>query len=196
MRQLALGATRSPASMNGPIQALASPSQLLYQGEGLISADLIVNYRQIQAQKKSMNMKIGDFIPMNIKPSADSGYVMSLIADRSLSTLVNQPEIRDSTIGRTANRVEKTFQQEVSFGDKAKNQIEHKFNFEILAFQSLAQLKYQGLTNAAFLYKARTSAFAVEVFEKLPTARAEQLVLSHEVGAVDRLSRLSIRWDW
>lgn len=177
------------------VQALAAPSKLLYDGEVLISADLIDNYKRVQAERE--DMKVSDFIPTNMKPSRDSGYVMSVIADRSMNTILNQPQFRESSLGRTANKVEKSLNQEVTFGgDKAKNEIQHKLNFQVQAFQSQAQIKYEGFTNAAVLYRAVNSAVTFEVFDKLPTVRQQQVVLSHELRPDEKISRLSVRWDW
>jgi hypothetical protein len=188
------GVERAPATITRGVQALAAPSVLLYDGGKLISAELIENYRQVQREKKDLN--IGDFIPLNIAPSHDTGYVMSVIADKSLNTILNQPQFRESALGRTADKVEKNLKQEVSFGDRSKNEVQHKFNFQVQAFQTQAELKYSGLTNAAVLYRARSSTVAFELFEKLPTAQKQQVVLSHELRPEERVSQVSVRWDW
>lgn len=186
--------SRAPANVTRGVQALAAPSVLLYNGETLITADLIENYKRVQAEKETL--KVSDFIPLTISPSADSGYVMSAIADKSISTIMDQPQFRESTLGRTADTVEKNLVQEVAFGGEAENATQHKLNFQIQAFQSQARVKYSGLTNAALLYRARSSTFAFEIFEKLPYAQKQQLVLSHELRPQERVSNVSVRWDW
>lgn len=183
---------RDPASIARGVQALATPSRLLYNGETLISADLIENYQRVQSER--VHLSATDFIPLSLKPSDNSNYVMAAIADRTISTMLNRPEIRESTFGRAATKVEKNLKQEVVIGKSATNGIEHKLKFEVQAFQTQAQIRYEGLANAAVSYQARNSTVAFEVFEKLP--RSSKLVLSHELRPDQRVSNVSLRWDW
>lgn len=187
---------RLPASMSQAVRSLASPSELLYNGEILISADLLENYQRAKKDNIKNKLNLSEFVPLDIKPSEDSRYVMSKIADKSLSTLMRQPQFQDSPLGRATHNVEKSLKQEVEFTSNEKNAISHKLNFQVLAFQSLAKVEYTGFTNASILYQPKINQYAFEVSEKLPTKRSEQVVLSHEVGNYDRLSRVSVRWSW
>jgi hypothetical protein len=183
---------RSPASINRGVQALATPSKLLYNGETLISADLIENYRRVQAERRGYD--VDDFIPTNLQPSDDSSYVMAAIADKSLNTVFNRPEIRESALGRAATRVEKSLNKEVVVGGNSQNDIEHRFNFQLQAFQSQAQLRYDGITHAALSYQARSAVTSFEVFEKI--LRSKEVVVSHELRPDQRVSQVSLRWSW
>lgn len=185
--------SRNPASLRGA-EGLVTPSKILYKGETQLSADLIANFEEIQATQKQVDPQ--DYIPLNMQPTDDASRVISVIADKSVSKFMNDPQVRASSLGRTATKVEKTMTQEVVLGSNAPNEIEHKLNFQVLAFQARAEMKYEGITNALVSYQAGTSTTTFEVFENLPTSLKQQLVLSHELRPTEKVSNLSVRWSW
>lgn len=188
--------SRRPASLRGA-EGLVTPSKILYKGEPQISADLIANFEQLKDQQsRQSKMNANDYIPMDMHPTDDSSQVMAKIADRSVSHIWNDPQVRASSLGRAATKVEKKLTQEVVLGSNAPNEIEHKFNFQVLAFQGRAEMKYEGLTHALVSYQATDATTTFEVFDNLPTALKQQVVLSHELRRDDRLSQLSVRWNW
>ena len=187
-----MAAQRAPASINRAAQIMASPSKIFDNGEVPISADLIQLYEQMKAEKQTY--QTADYIPTNLHDSDDGHYVLNAIADRSVSTFIRQQKEMGTALGRTTANVEKTMKQEVILGSPEKDKIQHKFNFEVQAFQSKAQVKYTGLADAAISYRARESTLAFEVFEKLP--HTQEVVLSHEVRPDQQVSSLNMRWAW
>lgn len=183
---------RGPASINRAALTLSAPSKLLYSGQAPLSPELVENYHQVRSSEKPFNAM--DFIPLNLHPSSNSGYVFSAIADKSVQTILNQPHIRQSVVGQAADKMEKTLHQEVVLGGKGSEGPGHRLNFEVQAFQTQAQVRYEGLTKAAVSYQATRSTVAFEVFEKV--ARTKELVLSHELRPDERVSQMSVRWSW
>ena len=184
--------TRGPASINRAAQVMASPSKIFDNGEVPISADLIQIYEQMKSEKQAY--QTADYIPTNLHDSDSGSYVLNAIADRSVSTFIRQQKEMGTSLGRTTANVEKTMKQEMVLGSSDKTKIQHKFNFEVQAFQSKAQIKYSGLADASVSYRASESTVAFEIFEKLP--HTQEVVLSHELRPGQQISSLNMRWAW
>jgi len=183
---------RSPASLGGGVESVAQPSELLYNGETLISADLIENYNQVQARNKPTDGR--DFIPLDMTPTDNQGAVLGRIADKSLNTMLNAPEIRNSGFGQTANSVQNSMKQEFVMGPSTPGGVNQKFNFQLQAFQSLAEIKYEGYANAAVSYHLNSASTRFELIQKLPAEK--ELVMSHELRTDQQVSNVCVRWKW
>jgi hypothetical protein len=187
------GKQRRPASINRAALMVASPSRIFYGENGKsLSPELIANFNHIKASQAKFNM--ADVIPMNMQPSNDSTLVFTQVADRSLSSFFNSKEVRESSFGRTATEVEQKMKQEVILGGGDSKSIQHKLNFNIQAFQTLAQIQYTGFTNAALRYNLTGKKLALEVFEKV--AKNQDIILSQTMSSEDRLSEVSFRWTF
>ncbi|PIS10867.1 MAG: hypothetical protein COT73_07055 [Bdellovibrio sp. CG10_big_fil_rev_8_21_14_0_10_47_8] len=191
--QLALG-SRHPASINRAALVMSQPSKIFYGNDGQsLSPLLIADFNAIRASEKPFD--VSQVIPQNMQPSENSSQVFSQVADRGLNSLFNSDSFRQSSIGRTATDVSNKMQQEVVVGgSQAPGSIEHKLNFNFQAFQSTAQVEYTGITHAAVKYKIAESKLDFSVSEKV--AQNKDLVLSHTIGADDRLSQVSVRWTF
>ena len=182
---------RQPASMRAAA-ALATPSQLFYNGETLISADLIDNYNKVRSEDQPI--KTADYIPTNLHNSDNSSYVMSSIADKSISTVMNDAAFKNSPFGRTANSVQESMTQKVVIGGNSENSIQHKFDFQYQAFQSLAAVKYEGFAKANITYSGRDSVLSFEVLQDL--AKNRQLVVSQQYRPEQRVSNVNYKWSF
>jgi hypothetical protein len=179
---------RAPASINHAAIMMATPSKIFYGDDGTeISPELIANFNQVKASDKPVDM--AELIPMDMQPSTSSSDVFAKVADKSMTTFWNSPSVRESSIGRTATDVEQTMKQEVVINGDDPTAIQHKFNFNVQAFQTLAQIQYTGLTNAALKYKIAENLLSLEVSEKF-------LVVSHSIGRDYRLSEVNMRWTF
>ena len=182
---------REPAAINHQIVMQIQKNLLLdSQSRPSISPELIANYKQMKASEKPLDMSL--LIPMDMSPSDDSVQVFSKVADKSANQFFNSSEMRATALGRTATSVENSMKQEVVFGGSQST--EHSFKFNLQAFQTLAQIQYKGFTNAALKYKANESKVALEIFEKI--LGGKDVVLSHVMSPSDRLSQLSLRWNF
>lgn len=181
------------ASINSAALMISTPSKVFYGEDGKsLSPELIANFNQIKAHDKPLD--VSQLIPMDMEPTDNSGRVFSQVADRSLSTFFNSQAVRESAVGQTATSVEKKMKKEVVIGSGDSHSTQHKFNFNLQAFQALAQIQYTGFTNAALKYKIAENKLALEVFEKISSH--QDLVVSHTMSTSDQLSQVSMRWSF
>lgn len=129
--------------------------------------------------------------PRAVANGASASAIVSEIADNSFSLWWDTSPIRDTQVGRAAEKVEKSMKTEVSY--KA-NRVEHKISFKVLAMQALAKLEYKGWVNAAINYDARTAKTEAEVSEKI--SAKQDLVVSHAFMPTGNKSQVAWRWNW
>jgi len=185
--------SRFPAAINRAALTVSTPSKVFYGENGKsLSPELIMSFNQVKAAEKPFN--ISEHIPMDMKPSNSTMEVFSQVADRSLTTFFNSTTVRESALGQTATAVEKKMKQEVLFGGTNPKSIQHRLNFNLQAFQALAEVQYSGLTNAALKYKLVENKMALEVFEKV--ASNQDFVMSHAISASNQISEVSFRWSF
>lgn len=186
-----LNAERQPAAINRAAMALSKPSSLFYGHSGKeISPDLVAAYNISQVQKK--DFETDKFIPVSMQPTDDSRKVMIQIADQTLSTWTNSEQFKSSRIGKVSQEVEENLSQEVVI--PSANKVDHKIGFTLQAFQATAQVRYSGFTNADFKYNLASHVINAEISE--PISNANELVLNHEVGSEENISRLLMRWSF
>ncbi len=185
--------SRAPASINHAAIMVATPSKIFYGEDGTsISPELIANFNQVKANDKPLDVVL--FIPLDMQPTNDAASVMAQVADRSMTSLLNSESVRQSTVGQAATTVEQKMKQEVVIGGSDPQSVQHKFNFNVQAFQALAQVQYTGYTNAAIKYKIAESKVAIEMFKRFYGNR--DLVFSHTMGRENRISEVSVRWTF
>ena len=184
---------RGPASINRAAIAIAKPSRIFFGEDGKsLSPELIADFYNVKATEKPLD--IAQYIPTDMKPSNDQSEVMSQVADKSMTAFFNSEAVRQTSFGKAATDVEKKLKKEVVIGGGDPKAIQHKINFNVQAFQALAQVQYDGFTHAAVKYYLAQSKVGVEVSEKL--IGNKDLVLSHTAGPQGRTSDLSVRWTF
>lgn len=184
---------RAPSSIDHAVMALTQPSKIFYGVDGeTISPELIATYNAVKAQEKPLNMC--DYVPTDMMATANSGLIFSRIADKSASTYFGSEAFRSMPIGGAATQMEKSMKADVVIGGDGPEEIQHKFNFNVEAFQALAKIQYTGITNAAIMYYALQSKLSFEVSEKLGLRK--DLVFGQDFSPADRLSQVSFRWKF
>lgn len=137
-------------------------------------------------------------IPIDMNESKDMGYVASKIGDQTLQTWFNQPEVRNSSIGQTAAKVEESMKTEVEVKGANENSVDHKFSFQVLALQTKTKVQYTGWLNAVLNYDARFRETVFEINEKIWNNK--QFFISHtNRGSAELdtdLSTMGLRWSW
>ncbi len=133
-------------------------------------------------------------LPKSVKPDESSGSVISKIMDNSFSVWWDKSPIRQTSVGRAAEKVEKNMKAEVDFGRMANSKVDHKLSVKVLAMQALAKLEYRGWVRAAINYDARSANTEAEVLESI--AANKDLVVSHSFAAQENKSQVSFRWNW
>ncbi len=139
---------------------------------------------------------IGQVIPKDMSPTGDSGNVAFQILDHSLSNFFNSSAIRNSDLGRTASKVEKSMEGNVAFGSKKPNSTQHSVKFAMKAAQTKALVEYTGYTNAQVSYHVAQSKLDVEVREDV-SALKTQVVYNHtDIQNAEKVDMFSLRWGW
>lgn len=147
------------------------------------------------ADWKALNRIVpADLATLDAEERANAGYVATKFGDKAIQQWMDSPEVRASSLGRTATSVEKAMKTEVSVPSKSKTGVDHKVSFQVLALQTTAKMEYKGWTNAAASYDARKGASKVEVSEKL--FRDKDLTVSHTATAQEDVSAVGVRWNW
>lgn len=186
--------SRAPAAINRAALSIVQPSKIFYGEDGgdALSPEMIANFNVIRHDEKPLD--VASLIPMDMQPTDSSSEVFSQVADKSMTTILNSEAVRGSTIGQAATKVEQKLKTEVTIGGSEPKSIQHKLNFSAQAFQATAQVLYTGFTNAALRYKIAEHKLGVEVFEKVTGNK--DVVMSHTMTPEDRLSEISVRWNF
>ncbi len=129
--------------------------------------------------------------PRSVANGASASAIVSQIADNSFSLWWDTSPIRNTQVGRAAEKVEKSMKTEVSY---KTNRVEHKISFKVLAMQALAKLEYKGWVNAAINYDARAAKTEAEVSEKI--GAKQDVVISHAFTPGGNKSQVAWRWNW
>lgn len=156
-----------------------------------LSPELIKDYEVVKQREK--NFDPGQVVPLDMKPTDDSGEVFSRIADYSLSNFFNSAAVKSSPLGKTADRVEKKVKQDIVIND-SENHVQHKVSFQLQAFQEQAKIDYTGYLNASLKYHAPDSATIFEIQE--PLAKNKEVYVNHTATPSDRLSEVGMRWSF
>lgn len=129
--------------------------------------------------------------PRSVGNGASASAIASQIVDNSFSLWWDTSPIRNTQVGRAAEKVEKSMKTEVSY---KTNRVEHKISFKVLAMQALAKLEYKGWVNAAINYDARADKTEAEVSEKI--SAEQDVIISHAFTPGGNKSQVAWRWNW
>jgi hypothetical protein len=188
-------AARSPASSDRLLLALARPSKLFGSG-----AFVPAPARQKDLTPDKPTVNAADFIPtdMTINPDLEATqkteFVVNRIADHSLTTYFNSPDFRKSSLGRSATEVEKKVTQEVVLKGASKDSIEHKFNFQVQAFQALAKVQYIGFAQFSVSYNFRYETADIELAEHLN--KRQSIAIVHSKTQLESKSHVRLSWSF
>lgn len=184
-------ASRGPTAINHAILAITAPSPIFYGEDGQpLSPYLIATFNKVKAEEKKFDMN--QVVPLDMPATDDGQQVFSRVADRGVTSFFNSPDIRQSSLGRVATQIEESVNQEVSLGEKGS--VQHKLNFNLQAFQSIARIQYTGYANLAVEYKSKESLMGFEIFENI--GENKQMVLNHKINPEQRLSSMDMRWSF
>lgn len=133
-------------------------------------------------------------LPKNLTVDESSASVLSQILDNGFSVWWDKSPIRQTSVGRAAEKVEKNMKAEIDFGRSANSKVDHKLSLKLLAMQGLAKLEYRGWLRAAINYDARSAKTEAEVLESIATNK--DLVVSQSFAYQENKSQVSFRWNW
>ncbi|MBC7419101.1 MAG: hypothetical protein H7328_00085 [Bdellovibrio sp.] len=133
-------------------------------------------------------------LPKSVTNHDSGSSVISKIVDNGFSVWWDQSPIRQTSVGRAVEKVEKNMKAEIDFGRAKDSKIDHKLSIKLLAMQALAKLEYRGWVRAAINYDARAAKAEAEILESL--AENKDLILSQSFAAQENKSQVSVRWNW
>lgn len=144
-------------------------------------------------ENKSFSKKV---LPKSLTAADSSKTVVSKIIDNSLAYWWDQSEMKKSSIGQAATKIEDKMKAEMDLGTsgEASTKTDHRISLKLLAMQALAKIQYIGWTKAEINYDAKASKAEVEVFENI--SNNKDLIISHSISAAETKSQLSLRWNW
>ncbi len=137
---------------------------------------------------------VQQIIPTGMSGSNDAGYVASQIGDHAFQSFWNSPRMKNSSVGRTANKVQESMKTEMVVKSDDKNSVDHKITFQVLALQAISKLQYTGWINAEVNFDARAQQTNVELTEKV--FKDKDFVISHSATTTQDLSSVGLRWNW
>jgi hypothetical protein len=132
--------------------------------------------------------------PKSAAPGDSGSSVLSQIADNSLSFLWDRSGIKNTSVGRVAEKVEKNLKTEMNFTDSSPRKTQHKITFKVLAMQALAKLEYTGWLTAALNYDVRAASAEAEISEKL--SNQQVFVMTLASTREETKSQVALRWNW
>lgn len=154
-----------------------------------ISADLIQAYNELHDREKRFDPSV--LVPSNAQ-SMEGKQVIKAMADKSLQLWWQSEEVKSSSFGRQADKVEKTMQQDVTI--KEKSGVSHNVKFQVMPVQTTARIDYTGYTNARLFYTATEAASGVEIFEPIGTNK--QITIGEVYRDNEQLSQISWSMNW
>ena len=187
---VAAAAIREAASINRAVLVMSAPSDLFDSG-GLISTALIEDYKQGKAMKSEFDPNV--LVPKNLVSGEAPGSIMNKVADTSVQYWWNNSGAKNSVIGRSVDRVEKTLSKEVVVKTTERS---HKLNFTVQAFQSIAKVTYEGFGNAEMYYQMRDSVLGIQMREPIGSGNTKSITVGQTIKPNEQVSEIKFNLNW
>lgn len=139
-------------------------------------------------------------MPSDLQNSGQESYVANRFGDKVIQQWLDSPQMKSSSIGQTANKVQNAMNTEVSLGggrgskNSVLRQVDHKLSFQVLALQAQTKLQYKGWTNATIKHDARSNETDVEISERI--FKNKDVYINHVTTTEEDRSSLGVRWNW
>lgn len=140
------------------------------------------------------------FLPAKVQ-GLQASQIGAAMLDAGINNWLQSPEVRGTAFGQTAQAVEQSLKQEISWGGGSnsklsksrigENSVPHKLSFNLLAAQSQARIRYEGFIRAEIQHQMRDGSTQMEIARDLGARR--ELVLSEIQSWEQRNSRISYR---
>lgn len=128
---------------------------------------------------------ISKVIPLDLTDEMPNNEVINRIGDNAFQNWLNGPVGRNNSVARTALRVQNSMKSEVALRN-------HKFTFQVLAFQGASRVKYTGWLNAELNYSSNQTKF--EISEQV--WKNKSFIISHSADKIEDISSVGLRWNW
>ncbi len=188
-------ASRAPAGIDRSLAAIAVPSTFFGSGNFVPAS-----FRAPPETPPQPKFNVEAYIPIDLRPTSEltpaqkNSQVFGRIADQSVSSLINSPEFRSSTLGGVTTEVEKNVKKEVVVRGNGPGAVEHRVNIQLQAFQSTAKLEYRGIASVQLAYRINESVMDLEISESL--SKSKKLTLAHSSGPTEQVSQIRLSWGF
>lgn len=129
-------------------------------------------------------------IPTDMEQTNNSDAIQAKIVDHNIQNLLQGRYLKNSSVIKSAQKVQEAMKPSVSFGDSGG--VQHSVNLEVEAIQNVAKLNYSGYADTYITYMPREKSTEVSVSENIST----RTKLSVEHKTKDDLSMLKLNFDW
>ncbi len=155
----------------------------------LLNSDIIHAPEALQ----SPLTEVKNYIPLDLEPTQNTHRVTKKIVDHSVNHVVT-PYLKKTNLGKVTAKIEKKLSTQIEIKDD-DSEINHKFNVQLLALQSIAQMKYSGLVSAKLNYNLSENVYNFMIDKKL--FGDTYFVYSHLVQTnTPPMDSLTLRWSW
>jgi hypothetical protein len=137
---------------------------------------------------------VSRIIPTNLEATGNGDIVAQKVGDFAITNYLNSPLVKNSSVGRTAQKVQDTMKTEMVLGGEEEGRVDHRFTFQILALQSVSRVQYKGWLNAELNFDGRAQQTNFEISEKV--WKNKDFVISHTANHEQDLSSVGLRWNW
>jgi hypothetical protein len=154
-----------------------------------IPADLINAYNQVHDQDKKFDPSI--LVPSQAN-KMEGKQVVKAMADKSLQIWWNSDDVKQSSLGSRADKVEKNLQQDVTVQEQ--NGVSHKFTFQVQPVQTQANINYTGYANARIYFEATEATSGLEVYESI--GKNKKISLAQVNKSQENVSQVNWSMSW
>ena len=120
--------------------------------------------------------------------------VMTTIFGYSMGNYLQSPAVKQSRVGRTATTVQESMRTEASFGGSQPGATKHSLAVNLNPFETKAEMKYKGFTNASLTYTATDAKLNFEMYRDI--SKQTKIVFNHTDTRSESKQMVSLRWIW
>lgn len=125
--------------------------------------------------------------------SLNSDNLAQKVFDHSLQSYLDSEAVRNSPLGRAADRVERQLSTQVEWtGPTASH---HEVKMFVRAANARAIVEYNGIAKAQVSYSLAQAEINIELSEKVFNPNTE-VVLSHQKNSAASLDSVNLRWNF
>lgn len=119
--------------------------------------------RQYMERRERIQQLWTEYMPVDPKLMPKNSFIFRRLMDRGSRRALKSSWIKNSVLGRTADKVKHNLQTEMNYVDSGKYQ--HHFDFKIAAFQNEAFIQYEGFTKAQLRYSLSNGGSLAMIFQ-------------------------------
>lgn len=190
-----LSTTAAYAQQEGQIYMSPTPSTYSTTDNSRIQIiDTSIQNELTQYSIRRQRLQEANFVSMDGGASLQADtFVFKRIFDRSLSRFMKSDYFKKTSVGRASETVKRNTEADINYVDPTNN-IKHKFDFKIAAFQQQAFIQYSGYTNVQLAYNMNNNGLAL-IYRK-DVGRNKFLGLQNTFSGVNAGQYLTFNYNW